>query len=183
MVRWCESQFIFIKIKNNFTENIRLPSGNHNYTFECNLPTTLPTSIEGGCGHIRYMSRVVIDIPFWPSKIFTQPFTVIKPIDLNTVPILRVNKFDFVLEIFSYFSSFFHSQKAITYEKTVIFGGANWLCWLYSDPLKMSIRIPVSGYCPGQFINVEINVNNPTGQSIRDIWVKLIRVRDINVYF
>lgn len=51
----------------------------------------LPTSCEGEFGHIRYTACVVFDIPLWRDKEFEVPFTVIKPIDLNAIPNLRVN--------------------------------------------------------------------------------------------
>ncbi|XP_055324776.1 arrestin domain-containing protein 17-like [Sitodiplosis mosellana] len=132
----------------------RLAAGIHNYSFECDLPTSLPTTMESENGYIRYVARVVFDIPLWPSKIITQPFTVIKPVDLNTVPTLRY---------------------PITFEKTDTITGIDWLCWLYADPMKISVRIPLSGYVPGQTIKVQINVSNQTGQPISGIMVKLIR--------
>lgn len=54
------------------------------------LPPELPTSVEGGIGYIRYMVRVVLDIPMWPDPEFEEPFTVIKAINLNAIPALRV---------------------------------------------------------------------------------------------
>lgn len=54
------------------------------------LPAGLPTSVEGEFGHIRYIARVVLDIPLWPDREFEVPFTVIKAINLNAIPALRV---------------------------------------------------------------------------------------------
>lgn len=50
----------------------------------------MDTSGEGKVGHIRYSVNVVLDIPLWPDKEFEQLFTVIKPIDLNSFPGIRV---------------------------------------------------------------------------------------------
>lgn len=78
--------FFFYKI----TDDFRLPPGNYNYSFQCMLPPGLPTSFEGQIGYIRYTARVVLDIPLWPDKTFDVPFTVIKAINLNDDPSLRV---------------------------------------------------------------------------------------------
>lgn len=77
-------------ILNNSTGEITVSPGIHHYTFECFLPAELPTSMEGNHGHIRYNACVVMDIPMWPDKEFDCPFTVVKLIDLNLNPVLRV---------------------------------------------------------------------------------------------
>lgn len=66
-------------------------AGNYNYDFHCNLPAGLPTSLEADIGYIRYMARVVLDIPMWPDTEFNEVFTVIKPLNLNYDPTLRVS--------------------------------------------------------------------------------------------
>lgn len=71
-------------------DEIRLMPGTYNYTFQCMLPSNLPTSVEGEIGYIRYTARVVVDIPMWPDDKFEVPFTVIKAINLNAIPGLRV---------------------------------------------------------------------------------------------
>lgn len=71
------------------TRRFKLAPGTYTYDFECLLPD-LPTSIEAKCGHIRYIARFVIDIIYPCRKIYEIPFFVIRPIDLNVDPILRV---------------------------------------------------------------------------------------------
>lgn len=44
-------------------DDIHLPPGTHNYTFQCLLPAGLPTSVEHSVGHITYSADVVLDIP------------------------------------------------------------------------------------------------------------------------
>lgn len=70
---------------------LRLNPGVHNYTFQCMLPPELPTSVEGLYGHIRYIVRVVLDFRLHPETKFEEPFTVIKMINLNASPVLRVS--------------------------------------------------------------------------------------------
>ena len=71
--------------------------GTYNYTFQCMLPPELPTSVEARIGYIRYLARVVIDIPRAFDKEFDCPFTVIKGINLQAIPALRVIKSSFVI--------------------------------------------------------------------------------------
>lgn len=54
------------------------------------LPPELPTSVEANIGYIRYEARVVVDIPMAFDKEFEVPFTVIKAVNLNAIPALRV---------------------------------------------------------------------------------------------
>lgn len=64
--------------------------GTYNYNFQCMLPAELPTSVEAEIGYIRYTARVNIDIPRAFDKEFNTSFTVIKAINLNSMPALRV---------------------------------------------------------------------------------------------
>lgn len=72
-------------------DRVDLAPGTYNHTFQCHLPQGLPTSVEGGYGHIRYWVEVVLNIPMWPDKEYSRTFTVIKMIDLNLDPMMRVN--------------------------------------------------------------------------------------------
>lgn len=69
---------------------IQLQPGSYHYSFQSYLPPQLPTSFEGDYGYIRYNACVVLDIPMWPDKEFETIFTVIKAINLNADPTLRV---------------------------------------------------------------------------------------------
>lgn len=64
--------------------------GTYNYAFQCLLPRHLPTSVEGREGYIRYTICVGLDIPMGFDKTFEVPFTVIRAINLNAIPTLRV---------------------------------------------------------------------------------------------
>lgn len=68
----------------------KMSPGTHSYTFECMLPSDLPTSVEGKHGHIRYIASIVVDGIHSGKKIFDVPFTVIRPFDLNCNSELRV---------------------------------------------------------------------------------------------
>ena len=65
-----------------------LPPGTHFYPFSFQLPPNLPSSFEGGDGHVRYTIRGVMDRVSWrkKEKDTKKPFTVIALLDLNLYP-------------------------------------------------------------------------------------------------
>ena len=74
----------------SLTGEVQLMPGTYNYKFQCMLPPGLPTNVEGRYGHVRYNIRVVIDRSMWPDKKFKVPFTVVRAVNLNDFPSLRV---------------------------------------------------------------------------------------------
>lgn len=73
-------------------EPITLKPDVYKYTFSCQLPDEVPTSLEGTYGHIRYSAIVTINVPIWPDKVFEKVFTVIKAVNLNEMFELKVKK-------------------------------------------------------------------------------------------
>lgn len=61
------------------------------YTFSCQLPDDLPTSLQGSFGSIRYTAAVTINVPLWSDKTYEENFTVIKTVNLNDMFELKVN--------------------------------------------------------------------------------------------
>lgn len=74
----------------NLSGAVHIQPGNNCYDFACNLPLSLPTSLEGVTGHIRYKAKVVLDGPTGPDVEYEEMFTVIKPLNLNLDPDMRV---------------------------------------------------------------------------------------------
>lgn len=73
------------------TGEIVIQPGVYSYMFQCSLPPGLPTSVEAETGHIRYIAKVVLNVPGSVSDVtFEEAFTVIKPLNLNSIPSLRV---------------------------------------------------------------------------------------------
>lgn len=66
--------------------------GVYTYPFETELPSNLPTSCEGKYGFIRYLASVNIIRPMLPIQTQTIAFTVIKPHNLNALPVFQVRK-------------------------------------------------------------------------------------------
>lgn len=73
-----------------FLGEVQLLPGTYDYSYQCTLPNDLPSSFLGCWGSIKYSSQVVINIPRWPDKTFKQKFVLLKPLDLNDFPSLRV---------------------------------------------------------------------------------------------
>ncbi|XP_031621545.1 arrestin domain-containing protein 3-like [Contarinia nasturtii] len=134
--------------------HIRLAAGTYNYTFNCKLQSSLPTSFEGKHGFIRYTALVVVDHQNSKEKTFSEPFTVIRDINLNYNPELR-NRI--IVE------------KEKLYKRSLIL-----FCWC-PDPIKLIIRTPVAAYTPGQVINLDIIVDNKSAVPISNFIALLIR--------
>lgn len=67
-----------------------MQAGTYNYHFELNLPSDLPSSIEGRIGSVRYFVRVIIDNTVLTNEIFKRVLNVIQPLDLNDDLLYRV---------------------------------------------------------------------------------------------
>lgn len=77
---------IFIKERINIFTEGRLPPGLHTYTFNIPLPLKCRTSCTEKYGEIIYVMSLVIERDLTYNNVFSQPITVIKPMDLNTNP-------------------------------------------------------------------------------------------------
>lgn len=74
-------------LKQYFADDaITLPAGTHVYPFSCALAPTLPSSLEGPYGNIRYIVKYVIERPWKWNQATKTAFTVISPYDLNRFP-------------------------------------------------------------------------------------------------
>lgn len=50
-------------------------------------------------------------------------------------------------------------------------------CWL-TEPVKMSFKVPMKGYAPGQAIEITINVDNKSNQSYHEFIGNIHKVRN-----
>lgn len=75
-----------------------LEEGEHVYPFSVSLPLQLPSSFNGEHGHVRYTTKVVIDIPWGKDKEQEKVFEVISPLNLNDEPSLAVSS-TFILNV------------------------------------------------------------------------------------
>ena len=67
-----------------------LPQGRHTFPFSFMLPPNLPSSFEGGVGHVRYDVKATIDKPWKFDHTTKRPFTVVCILDLNADPNAQV---------------------------------------------------------------------------------------------
>lgn len=87
---------------------VELAQGEYSYPFQCQLPPTLPSSFEGEFGHIRYTVKAVMDRPWKFDSDAKAAFTVVAPLDLNTVPQAKVRSHEHVINYLSYKAPFFY---------------------------------------------------------------------------
>lgn len=129
---------------------VNLPQGTHVFKFSCVLPDSLPTSFEGQYGHIRYTATVLVERPTKKNTTYREAFTVLRHVNLNDDPSLRV-------------------PKKLELSKT--FG---W--WVFkSDPLNIVVEIPCTGFVPGQPIPVTVRWDNSSNASIHGVRIKLFK--------
>ncbi|XP_055295698.1 arrestin domain-containing protein 17-like [Sitodiplosis mosellana] len=133
---------------------ISLEAGMHEYAFEFIMPSSVPSSIDGKIGHIKYTVRVVLDVPLWMSKVFKEEFTLIKALNLNDQQSLR---------------------QPLTVEEI---SGVLPFCLQCFDRNRIYIlaRAPVSGFLPRQTVNLEINVQNRSSVAISHFTIELIQL-------
>jgi hypothetical protein len=125
-------------------------AGRRQYNFEIQLPPDIPSSLEGGYGHIRYGVIVKIDLPWAKDYEFEEIFTVVPTIDENSDPSLLLPAEE---EVTKHFCCFFCE----------------------SDPLLFVIKVPKTGYVPGEELQMHAIVNNPTSTEITHLEVGLIK--------
>jgi Arrestin (or S-antigen), N-terminal domain/Arrestin (or S-antigen), C-terminal domain len=136
-------------------KEVEIPKGTNVYNFQCFIPPNAPTSFEGTMGYIRYTVSLNLDRKEKRDESFVRAFTVIRPVDLNNEsPDLRL---------------------PCQMERIKTF-----CCWpCSSDPLIITVQIPMAGYVSGQQIDISIDVNN---QSRIDVDKMNIELRK-NVYY
>lgn len=135
---------------------IRLQPGEHVYTFTCTLPANLPTSFEGTFGNIRYRAEVTVNVPLWPDKTFAEGFTVIRSVDLNALPDVRLRSH---------------------VERSDMFHSCCLLPCLQPKLIRLQASVARTGYTSGQTFEVAVAMENNSDISVRSLTVSLLRVR------
>lgn len=130
---------------------IELPPGTHKYPFTCALPPTLPSSFEGEFGHVRYTIKVTLDRPWKFDQETKMAFTVVSHMDLNVNPEYR-------------------APMQLHIEKNFC------CCWCKSGPLVVDVNLPVSGYCSGQVIPLDVSCENGSNVNVNDIHIEMRKI-------
>jgi hypothetical protein len=112
------------------------------------IPEGTPSSVNEAYGSIKYNVRLKYDRPWAFDDEYVEDFTVICPINLNLNPMLRNP-----------------AENTISKE----FG----CCCCASDPVRFTVRIPKTGFAPGEVVDLRAHVNNPTstGNSTQNVHV------------
>lgn len=80
-----------ISIKRNEDDVLRVSVGVHEYPFEIPLPYNLPSTMDVTYGNVSYKLHFDIDIPMSVNRSTDYEFNVIKRLNLNNFPLLKVN--------------------------------------------------------------------------------------------
>lgn len=127
-----------------------LEEGEHVYPFSVSLPFQLPSTFNGEFGHVRYVAKVVIDIPWGKDKEQEKTFIVNSPLNLNDEPSLAEPRKE---------------------EKEKFY----CCCCCESGPMTLVLCIPYTGYVPGQIIPLTIELDNNSNVAIEEVKIKLER--------
>ncbi|CAK1580795.1 unnamed protein product [Parnassius mnemosyne] len=112
-----------------------LQPGKHELPFDCLIPAYCPSSFEGTYGHVRYEIKIVVDRAFKFDQEKKMRIRVITPLDLNVEPYCK-EPMQFDIE-------------------------DTYCCWcMRYGSSETVVNLPVSGYCPGQVIPIEVNCSN-----------------------
>ncbi|XP_076226623.1 arrestin domain-containing protein 2-like isoform X2 [Nomia melanderi] len=147
----------YFKIKGNILgtdgdSRVKLSEGYHQYPFEFLLPCNIPSSFEHSVGYVRYTVKSVIDRPWKFDHECKAAFTVVSVLDLNMHR-------ERCLGI--------HDEAQKTFRS---------LCCFNMGSLSTVIRVPSSGYVPGQMIITVVDYKNfSNGIPIAKISMKLER--------
>ncbi|XP_048735830.2 arrestin domain-containing protein 3-like [Ostrea edulis] len=119
-----------------------LHPGQYVYPFSFVLPPNLPSSFEGGVGHVRYTIRGTIDRPWGLNYNTVLAFTVLSALDLNQQPLAT-------------------NGAEATDSKMLC-------CWCCeSGPITGTIKVNRVGYVPGESLYFEASVQNMSNRVCR----------------
>ncbi|KAI5643929.1 arrestin domain-containing protein 17-like [Phthorimaea operculella] len=115
--------------------DVQIQPGHHEYPFEFIIPHECPPSFEGRYGHIRYTVKVVIDRAF--------KFDQEKKVEIRVVNQKDLNRDPYCKELMHF-----------AFEES-------YCCWCASQGnCETEVKLPQSGYCPGQTINFDVKCAN-----------------------
>ncbi|XP_076679066.1 arrestin domain-containing protein 17 isoform X2 [Andrena cerasifolii] len=119
------------------------------YPFTVTLPENLPCSFEGRYGRVRYSIRALLDVTtIYRFSTNIIPFTVAPILDLNRDSLAPL---------------------PISVQQSKVYIGQ-------TEPLTISMSLPVHGYVPGQSIPIKIAVANPSTVVVKKIRVVFKKV-------
>ncbi|XP_068622640.1 arrestin domain-containing protein 2-like [Battus philenor] len=127
-----------------------LPAGQHSIPFAFQIPYNVPSSFDGDKGNITYKITASVELPPTFIQQLVKTFEVVAPMDLN-----KDTTGDVKRPIEMEFEEFYS-------------------CCCSSQPITMKIKLPVSGYCPGQSLPITIDAQNHSNTEISKIIFHLV---------
>lgn len=134
----------------NSNKQIELLEGEHKFPFKFHLPVNIPSSFEHKYGKIKYLLKAVIDKPWTFDYIREIPLTVKSALDLNTQ---------------------YEAKARIDKRSSTNFGCLS----CKSGSISAVVYLNKSGYIPGDKINIKLNINNSSNQTIAYSMVTLVK--------
>ncbi|CAK1541999.1 unnamed protein product [Leptosia nina] len=119
---------------------VELKPGHYEFPFQFILPPNCPSSFEGTVGHVRYEIKVVVDRAFKIDQEKKVAVRVISLLDLNQDPYCR---------------------EPMQFE----FDDTYCCCCFSRGATDTVVKLPVSGYCPGQVVKYHAVTNRATKET------------------
>ncbi|CAK1580798.1 unnamed protein product [Parnassius mnemosyne] len=126
-----------------------LHQGSHSIPFEFQIPFTVPSSFSSPLGNVTYKVSAYLEAPPIREEL-ERTFEVVAPLDLN-----KDESGD--------------AQQPIEMQFEEIYS-----CCCSTQPISIGVKLPVSGYCPGQPIPITIDAQNNSSTEISKIIFQLI---------
>ncbi|XP_063830293.1 arrestin domain-containing protein 3-like [Ostrinia nubilalis] len=121
----------------------KLNPGKYEYPFTFQIPDSCPSAFEGSHGHVRYELKVVADRAYKTDQEIFHPLRVIAPLDLNYQNCKE--------------------PRTMEFDQT-------FCCWCMSSGAAHTlVKLPVTGYCPGQVIPLEVSCSNASSVELDQI--------------
>lgn len=131
-------------VGNNFGE-LTLAPGSYSYDFQCYLPPNLPSTFDyDESGYVEYSVTIHVVTPSEIKEACNVTFNVIAPLDLNMHP---------------------RSKDPIHLQLEEMYS----CCLCGSGPLTVDIKLPYTGYCPGQKMPIELTCENKSNIEIQKV--------------
>ncbi|ESO83040.1 hypothetical protein LOTGIDRAFT_222971 [Lottia gigantea] len=133
------------------------PAGYHEYEFGIRLGPTLPSSFEGKRGYVRYFCKATIDRPWKFDENTKRAFTVIRHLDLNSLP-------DSAFPVFG--------------EENKNIEG----CCCSRGSVSVQLMLNKKGFVPGEPMVYTIDINNASDYSCDGVRLELRQTVNIMTY-
>jgi hypothetical protein len=129
-----------------------LQAGSYRYPFRADLPNNLPSSFEGGTGHVRYIVQATIDKPWKFDHVTCSAFTVVGIVDLNAQAL----------------------QLRQPYVKNLD-GRVSCCCWVGGN-VNVTLRLNRCCFVPGETIYIDAEVVNSTTSDVTAVKAHLVQI-------